>query len=101
LKLTAKFATQRLATVLKRGLSGTVTCSRACTVDAAVVVESKSMKRYGTTLRAGSRTPLRIELTRALRSKLKRAKSLRATVTLTARSGAETVTRSFRIRLRK
>ena len=51
--------------------------------------------------RAVSGDTLKLKLPRAVQSKLRRAKVLRATVKLTARSGTETVTRSFRITMKK
>ncbi|HEX8066882.1 MAG TPA: hypothetical protein VF520_10175 [Thermoleophilaceae bacterium] len=113
LAVSARFARQRLAAVLSKGLAGTVACSRACTLTVVLTIEpraARTAKLRGTRLttarvtavgRDGSATPVLVRLASAVRAKVRRAKALPVTVTVTARSGAETATATQRLDLRR
>jgi hypothetical protein len=100
--LSFSLARQKLGSVLKRGLVGTVTCSGPCSFDAHVQLGSASAARYGL-YRAAASAPARftIRLSKATKRKLARARSAKLRVTVGARIGDRTVRVTRRVTLRQ
>jgi hypothetical protein len=87
----------RLATILRRGLSGALRCGTTCTVRLTLKLPSSLARRLRIRTIVGSarlrvtgsgRKQVRIRLTRTARSKLARAKPFKLTLTVAAVDGA-------------
>ena len=112
LRVLAGFPKQRIADVLKRGLTGTASCSLACSIHVAVTVDPRAAKnakltgskltRAKATARAdGSPARLVVRLPKAARTKLKKAKSLPLTVRVVATGGGERAKQTLRLKLKR
>lgn len=101
LSMTAIFPSQKLSKFLASGLSGTATCSKACSLKVLIKIDPLVAKRVGlldsklATLRAtasgraGVPTRLRVRVPRVVRTGLRRSKSVALTVQVTARSAGQ------------
>jgi hypothetical protein len=104
LSVDASFGPQRLKTVLKRGLTGTATCSTACTVSGAIRLGGRTISKAPITSAGSTPTAqnrLKLELTPAAKRKLKKLRRVKLTIEVTARSGAATATAARAITLKR
>ncbi|MDQ3933022.1 MAG: hypothetical protein M3340_00135 [Actinomycetota bacterium] len=112
-ELSSALALQKLPVVLAKGLTGTATCSLDCSIDVVLTVDAPAARKLGlrgsklTVARAATRgsagMPARIHVRfpKPAAKKLRRAKSVPVTVTVTARSGAATDAVTRRLKLRR
>ena len=93
--LTAKVAKLKLRDLLKKGLNATADCSEACMVKAQLTVDAKTAKKLklgkkavvigqGSGMSPGGPLTVPVKLTSKAKKALKRAKSLKASLVLTA-----------------
>ncbi len=102
-KLTATVArirTQHLATLVRRGLTITASCSGACVLKAALMLKHAVLGTVSRSLRGHGSTKLVLHLSRAGRAKLKHVHNPKLTLTLVASDRAgdrRTLTQTFKL----
>jgi hypothetical protein len=102
-KLTATVArirTQHLATLVRRGLTITASCSGACVLKATLMLKRAVLGTVSQSLRGRGRTKLVLHLSRPGRAKLKHVHNPKLTLTLVASDRAghrRTLTQTFKL----
>ena len=95
---------QRLGVVLRRGLAGSAACSKACSADVKVTFTVSGRKgRAASAVKAKASSvggQWVVKLSKAAQKRLRKARSAKAVVTITARSGAEVATATRRVSLK-
>jgi hypothetical protein len=93
--LTATLPKLKLGDLLKKGLRASANCSEACGVQAQLQIDAKTAKKLklgkktttignGTAMSPGGKVTVPVKLTSKAKKQLKRARSLKATLVLTA-----------------
>lgn len=111
LKASVRLGSRRLGRVLRRGLVTTVTCSRACAADGSLKLGARAARRLGLRHRvisrpsrveaSGVRARLVLHIRAAARRKLRRLRSVRATLAVRARAGGQTALVTRHVKLRR
>jgi hypothetical protein len=113
LRMNAVFPEQKLAAFLSTGLNSAATCTKACELRVALTLDEATARSAGLyrskpiTLRWTSSAPtgvparLVLRVPKALRPNLRRARSIRMLVRVTARAGTETYDLRRRITVRR
>jgi hypothetical protein len=111
LEMSVSLARPRLATALRKGIAGHVTCSRACTVGSTVAVEGATrstrarakpvvLGRFDVA-QPGVRTRFVLTLPKAVRTALRGANVARLTVSIVAMDGMHATERTLRLKLKR